>query len=121
MASLHGSYREVEETAAAARLIGTAAEQWGITRCRWLLDRPVGNSARLRGLLLEIAAASQWSWQVDLEYSPDRILTSTTETVASSDSVILDRCSAWCNLAAVVITSHVPQAHILNLRDPIPS
>ena len=37
------------------------------------------------------------------------------ETVATSDSVILDRCDRWLNLAREVVAAHVPQAWIVDL------
>jgi hypothetical protein len=116
MASLHGTYREVEETSRAAHLIGSAVAKWGVSRCHWLLDRPVGNSGRLRTTLLEIAQQSGWPWEVDLELSPDKILSGTSGVVATSDSVILDRCRRWYNAAGGIIRGSAPSATIIDLN-----
>ena len=115
MSSLHGSYREVAETVRAAELIGEACERSGVAYCRWLLDRPVGNSGRLKSLLTEIAVQRGWSWDVDLEFSPDQILSTTFEIIASSDSLVLDRCDSWFNLARTLITGNVPHAAMIEL------
>jgi hypothetical protein len=115
MASLHGTYREVAETTHAAKLIGSAAASWGITRCHWLLDRPVRNSGRLRTTLLALAAKFSWQWDVDLEFSPDKILGQTPAVVATSDSVVLDRCARWCNAARAIVTASTPHAYIVDL------
>lgn len=115
MASLHGTYREVAETGRAAERVGETAARWGVAKCRWFLDRPVGNSGRLRGRLLELAAARGWSWQVELEFSPDRILGETAEIVASSDSVVLDRCAHWCNAAREMLPAPAPPAIVVDL------
>lgn len=120
MASLHGTYREVAETSHAAQLIGIATRTWGVTHCRWLLDRPVGNSARLKSALLALAAQAGWSWTVELEFSPDTLLAQAGDTIASSDSVVLDRCASWCNVAREIIARHVPAAHVVNLAAEIP-
>lgn len=115
MASLHGTYREVAETRRAAELIGAAIEGWRVARCRWLLDRPVGNSGRLRGVLLEVARQAGWAWDVQLEFSPDKVLGETVAIVASSDSVVLDRCAQWCNVAREIIAVSVPSAPVIDL------
>lgn len=115
MASLHGTYREVAETSRAAHLVGLATAEWRVTRCHWLLDRPVGNSGRLREALLALAREGGWHWTVDLEFSPDQVLCRAPDVVASSDSVVLDRCTAWCNVARSIITEHIPDARVINL------
>jgi hypothetical protein len=38
--------------------------------------------------------------------------------VATADSAILDRCSAWFNLARETIARGVPQACVLDLAKP---
>ncbi|HYD84711.1 MAG TPA: DUF5616 domain-containing protein, partial [Opitutus sp.] len=116
MASLHGTYRQVEETLRAAELIGTFAVTHHVTRCRWLLDRPVNNSGRLKTLLLDLAEKFNWPWDVELEFSPDTSLSQTTAIVATSDSVILDRCEQWCNAAHEIIAASLPETPIIDLR-----
>jgi hypothetical protein len=96
-------------------LIGEACERSGVAHCRWLLDRPVGNSGRLKSLLTEIAVQRGWSWDVDLEFSPDQILSTTSEIIASSDSLVLDRCDSWFNLARTLITGNIPHASMIEL------
>lgn len=115
MASLHGTYRAVEETRRAAELVGGFAQRSGVTRCHWLLDQPVGNSGRLRSFLLEVSAEAGWPWTVELAFNPDAVLGAASEIVASSDSVVLDRCSRWCNVAREIIAAAVPAARVLDL------
>jgi hypothetical protein len=116
LASLHGTYREVSETLPALRLIGQTIASWDVVHCRWLLDRPVSNSGRLRELMLEIANAEQWSWDVQLEFNPDTLLAASPAIVVSSDSVVLDRCAQWLNAARHIIDAKIPQAHIVALQ-----
>jgi hypothetical protein len=116
MASVHGTYREVAETARAARLLGNAVAGWSAARCRWLLDRPVGNSGRLKATLETVAAEASWSWEVAVEFNPDRVLSESTAIVATSDSGVLDRAERWCNLTREIITAHVSNAFIVDLR-----
>jgi hypothetical protein len=115
MASVHGTYRAVTETVSAAELIGKAAVDWGVAKCRWLLDRPVGNSGRLKATLDEIGRRFGWNWDVSLEVSPDQLLSDTTAVVASSDSVVLDGCERWCNVGREIVMTQVPGARVLNL------
>jgi hypothetical protein len=66
--------------------------------------------------LLELAAARGWPWDVALEFSPDAVLGNAGGIVLSSDSVVLDRCTRWCNVTAEIIRRQIPQAHVLGLR-----
>jgi hypothetical protein len=115
MASLHGSYRKVQETLPAIRLIGESLKATGVAKCRWLLDQPVSNSGRLKSLLLQVASERDWDWVVELVPNPDGLLSSTAHLVASSDSQILDHASRWFNLARFVVTASVNQAWIRDL------
>jgi hypothetical protein len=51
MASVHGTWRKVEETVPAAELIGELLSELGVTSAVWHLDRPVSNSGRLKTIL----------------------------------------------------------------------
>jgi hypothetical protein len=48
---------------------------------------------------------------------PDAVLSSSTEIIATADSVILDRCQAWFNLAKAVVSRCNPPAWILDLAN----
>ena len=115
MASMHGSYRRVEETVPAIQRIGAQLAHWNVGCCRWLLDRPVSNSGRLKMLLAEISQQNGWDWQVELVADPDPILGRCEPIVASADSQILDRAGRWFNLAREVIDAQLPHAWILHL------
>jgi hypothetical protein len=115
MASMHGSYRKVQETVPALDLLGEALARLGVAEAVWLLDRPVSNSGRLKRLMEGRAAAAGWPWRVELVADPDRILAESPHVVATADSAILDRCSAWLNLAREVVAAAVPEARIVDL------
>ncbi len=115
MASMHGSYRKVAETRPALELLGQEIEPLGISECRWYLDRPVSNSGRLKKLIEGMAAEAGWPWSVELVADPDAILAETEQIVATADSVILDSCGAWFNLARKTVTRHVPDARVVDL------
>jgi hypothetical protein len=115
MAGTHGGYHLVEETMPSLRMLGESLATLEIATCRWWLDSPVSNSGRLKRVLLDLAARMGWLWQVELVFSPDKVLSETPHIAASSDSVILDRCSHWMNLARWIVDSKMPEAHIVDL------
>lgn len=115
MASMHGTWRRVEETIPAIAHVGESIEQIGIRQCRWVLDRPVSNSGRLKALLLQQAARRGWDWTVELHANPDRVLAEAKATVATADRQILLSCSRWLNLARNVIQRRLPTAWIVDL------
>jgi hypothetical protein len=105
LASVHGSYRQVEETSAAIVAVGRLLAGRSSAEVRWYLDRPVSNSGRLRAHLLEMASAHAWPWTVCLLDAPDRMLAASGAVVATSDSWILDRCRSWVDLPAAILAS----------------
>ena len=110
MASMHGNFKKVAETPKAITLIGQTLARYQLQSAIWYLDSPVSNSARLKQLLLEIAAENQWPWQVELVPDPDRILAVSPAIIASADSAILDRASRWFSLAGEVVEEHISLA-----------
>jgi hypothetical protein len=115
MASMHGSFRKVAETGPALELIGRTLAELGPGSCHWYLDRPVSNSGRLKTAMEELATARGWDWRVELVPDPDPLLAVGEQVVATADSVILDRCPAWFNLAQTVVARHVPGALVVDL------
>jgi hypothetical protein len=115
LASIHGTYRKVEETIPAIQLIGDFLTEIHAAQALWLLDSPVSNSGRLKTLIAQLARESNWPWEIRLTISPDAELSKTDVIVVSTDSVILDACQQWTNLAAQIITQHLPQTPAIDL------
>ncbi len=110
LSSVHGSYRSVQETEKAIRLIGEALAALKPTEVRWLLDRPVSNSGRLAARIMELAHEQHWPWTIDVIFNPDAALASASEIVVTSDSAVLDRVGRWVNLNAYLINRHLAQS-----------
>jgi hypothetical protein len=117
MASMHGTYRSVEETIPAIQLVGDRAVAWKIASCHWLLDQPVSNSGRLKSLLRRTAADHRWNWEVELTAAPDRVLCQSSQVIASADSHILDCAQRWFNMARLAIDSQIADAWIVDLSN----
>jgi hypothetical protein len=115
LASIHGTYRKVTETIPAVRLIAEFLQELGIGKVQWLLDSPVSNSGRLKMLIGELTEQNNWNWEIELLLSPDAELIKTDLIVTSSDSVILDGCRRWVNLATEIIKRKLPSAWIIDL------
>ncbi len=113
LASLHGTYRKVNETLPALKLIGECLQVLRISDVHWLLDSPVSNSGRLRGLIESLAEESGWVWEVRLSMNPDAELKQTDRVVVSCDSVILDHCKQWVNLAQFIVSERLPQTRVV--------
>ncbi len=115
MASMHGSFRKVDETAPAVELVGRQLRALDAGRCIWYLDRPVSNSGRLKAIIAALADREGLDWSIELVNSPDAVLIESADIAATADSVILDRCVCWFNLARQVVDVHVPHARIVSL------
>jgi hypothetical protein len=115
IAGIHRRYRKVNETLPVLRMVGETAVTWGVTRCKWWLDKPVSNSGRLKKLILDFAKEAGWEMEVELSFSPDHVLAHTEHVIATADGIVLDRCHGWVNLARLLISQQIPRAHLLDL------
>ena len=114
VAGIHRRYRKMSETISALRMVGETAAAWGVTCCRWWLDKPVSNSGRLRTLILDTAAMAGWKMEAELTFSPDHVLSHSDQVIATSDGIVLDRCQRWVNLVRLIITERISQARLLD-------
>jgi hypothetical protein len=111
LSSVHGTYRQVDETDAVIAAIVTILAAAAPASVRWLLDRPVSNSGRLAARLREAAPG----WEVELCDAPDPALAAAGGVIATADSWILDRCVAWIDLPAAVIEARAIPAWLVDL------
>lgn len=115
LASVHGTWRRVTETARAIRALGDVLADAAPSSVRWLLDRPVSNSGRLASMLREQAERMDAPWEVVLAEGVDARLAASGDVVATGDSWILDRCEAWVDLPRAVLEREAPNAWLLDL------
>ena len=105
ISSVHGSYKRVRQTEEAIRLTGRVLEELQVQAVNWYLDKPISNSGRLLSRLYEIAEEEGFNWQVELVYSPDKVLAESSNIVVSSDGWVLDQTERWFNLGALLVES----------------
>ena len=116
IASVHGTYRKVEETLPALTMIGVQLQQLEVTEVLWLLDRPVSNSGRLKGIMGDLAGQYGFEWEIELVNSPDKEIVKQTDHIAvSSDGWVIDHSKAWFNLHHRILGT-IPQLNLITLR-----
>ena len=99
LAALRGTYRLIPETGQAIRLLFETLQRAEVSKVNILLDEPVSNSGRLKVLIAEIAEGYDMDLDIQIRKDVDRELYG-KENVITSDSIILDHCKSWINLAA---------------------
>jgi len=114
LCGLHGTYRIIEATSAALSWIGEALIEKGAGRAVCYLDAPVSNSGRLRAAILETMERCGLPCEVHLAPNADAMLWG-KENVISSDSILLDRCGSWLNLACEIIAAKLPERRTVDL------
>jgi len=115
LSSVHGSYRSVEETELAIRMIGKVLQNLGTSSVLWLLDRPVSNSGRLASRIAELALQHGWPWQVETVFNPDSRIISSPAVAITSDSSILNRVDRWTDLKSHLVSKEIPSAWLIDL------
>ncbi len=115
LASLHGSYKKVEETVPALHLLGEALAKLNVAKAHWYMDSPISNSGRLKVLMAEIAEEKNWDWNIELVHSPDKTLAPLTIPVITSDAWILDQAETWFNLPQYLIDEQFLTANVVDL------
>ena len=99
LAALRGTYRLIPETSEAVRMLFQTLQKAKISKATILLDEPVSNSGRLKALTADTGEEFAFGQDIQILRDVDRFLYG-RENVITSDSVILDHCASWVNLAA---------------------
>jgi hypothetical protein len=102
LAGLRGTYRIIDKTEPAIRLILSKLDQQKVDNAIFYLDKPVSNSGRLSALILETAQDYQVNIAVEVITDVDRTLEK-LDHVVTSDAIILDKCISWFNLIPLII------------------
>lgn len=114
LAGLHGTYRVIDKTESAVRLMLTYISAAGADSVLILLDKQVSNSGRLGQLIGLISEQMRVTAGVCLTGTADTELLA-EQCVITSDSVVLDRCASWYNLNARIIRDRISDAWIVTI------
>lgn len=117
LSSVHGSYRSVQETETAIRLVAETFATLQPESVRWLLDSPISNSGRLAQQLRTQAQENGWNWKVETVFNPDAEILSSNDIAVTSDSLILDGVQRWINFNDYIIRRFLPDARIVDMCD----
>lgn len=102
LAGLRGTYRIIDKTGKAVRLILQELMNQRAIKANFYLDAPVSNSGRLKALIADIAEELGLEVNIEIINSVDSVL-ETLPNVISSDAIILDKCKSWINLNRRII------------------
>lgn len=114
LCGLHGSYRLIDKTDEAVRLIVRRLECLGIETAVFLLDRQISNSGRLKQRIMGLSQGHGIHIEVLLTDHADALLMK-KPAVATTDSEILDPCNKWVNLVHPILKSASLQVAPVNL------
>ena len=102
LAGLRGTYRIINKTQEAIRLLLGHLELLNISEAVFYLDAPVSNSGRLSGLIRECSLEYHISVQTQIIPDVDRVLEQMAGVI-SGDAIILNRCKSWLNIMPLIL------------------
>jgi len=116
LAGLRGTYRLIDKTDVAIRLIGDKLEQMKVNEVIIYLDSPVSNTGRLKHKILEMFEDYQFKISVELVNNADVILEK-LPNVITSDAIILNKCQSWINLTAEILRDKAAKVEYIDLSN----
>ena len=105
LAALRGTYRIIPETERAVRALFDTLKEQNIKTAHILLDEPVSNSGRLKGLLAGIGEGYPFCLDIQLLKTVDSALWD-KDNVVTTDSIILDHCIGWFDLMKICVQKY---------------
>ncbi|WP_199534012.1 DUF434 domain-containing protein [Romboutsia weinsteinii] len=118
LAGLRGTYKIIDKTEEALRIIGEFLNSHEAKEVKFYLDSPVSNSGKLKSKILEYSSMYNFKTEVELVNNADVVL-ERLGRVVSSDSAIIDNCISYFNLNKSIINEYIKEARIINLSGNI--
>lgn len=115
LASMHGTWKRVAETARAIDFVLDALAAVAPAAVTFVLDRPVANSGRLAAVIRVAAEARLPACRVELHDAADRAVLASGTVVATADSAILDRAAKWVDLPGPILGQLTPSPWFVDL------
>ncbi len=113
LAGLRGTYRLIDKTDIAIRLLGNHLEKMNLDKAFIYLDAPVSNTGRLKQRIHEVLNPCHFETEIMLVHNADVYLED-KNNVITSDSIVLNKCGSWINSAADIIVENLPDAFIVD-------
>ena len=113
LCSLRGTYRLIQNTDMAIKLIGDELSNLKISKAMFYLDSPVSNTGRLSQRIYEVLKDYPFNVEVELVPNADVILEKQSYVI-TSDAIILNHCKSWINLVSEIVRKHYPDTNIIN-------
>lgn len=115
LAGLRGTYKLIDKTDLAIRLIGKKLNQMKIQKVIFYLDSPVSNTGRLKLKILEIL--NKYNFDVDVLLVPNAdVILNKLDNVVTSDGIILNTCTSWINLAYKIVSEELPNTSFIDFQ-----
>lgn len=114
LAGLRGTYRLIDKTDIAIRLVGEELKAMKVKKAVFYLDSPVSNTGRLKQRIQELLEQYAFEVTAELVNNADTILEK-MDYVISTDAIILNKCISWINFAYKVINTHLPETGYIDL------
>lgn len=116
LCGLRGTYRLIDKTDMAIRLIGEELADLRVSKAMFYLDSPVSNTGRLSQRIYELLQGFPFEVEVELVPNADVILED-KPNVITSDAIILNKCHSWIDLAYSIVCKKYPNTPIVNFID----
>jgi len=113
ISSVHGSYKRIANTTEVIKEVGRFLQGYSQQVMYWVLDKPVSNSGRLKGLIEEIAKENAWNWEAFLDFNPDQYIVSSGHVAISSDAWVLDHAVANFNFSQLYLQEKEAKDNVL--------
>ncbi len=114
LAGLHGTYKIIDKTIPAVHMIFKKLAELGAARAAFYIDAPISNSGNLAKCIRTVSEEYPVPADCQVIDSPDRALYDKT-CVVTSDSIILNHCKNWINLARIIIEEKFPDYPLVML------
>lgn len=114
LAGLRGTYRLIDQTDEAIKLIGDKFAQLSIEEVIFYLDAPVSNTGRLKRRILELLNGYPFRIDAELVNNADAVLKE-MEYVITGDAIILNQCISWYNLTSAILDNIFPELMVIDL------
>jgi hypothetical protein len=114
LAGLRGTYRLIDKTDIAIRLIGEELKAMKVKKAVFYLDSPVSNTGRLKQRIQELLEQYTFEVTTELVNNADTILEK-MDYVISSDAIILNKCVSWINFVYKITKTYLPETGYIDL------